>query len=343
MVESYGIVSPNEKERLAAVQRYKILDTPPAGALDRITRLATRLFKVPIALIGIADGDRIWFKSRQGLEVQQIECEPELFTLTDASFDSSTNPLVAGLGLRFCAAAPLSTPDGYSIGTICVGDFSPRQVTDGEEETLKELAALVMDVMELQLTQTTTQIEAAQRVLTFKEKERTERKTANRDLLTGLKNRYAFDIELQWHALQTGEEGSDVAVVIVNLDGLENVNDANDTKEHEQRDLLLKSFARALRSVFRDNDTAYHFSSSEFALLLPLKRKGDIDSLKQIIQQRLVRVISQARQVVLARVGASAGVAMLSESNGLLPEVVRLAEARMQVQKLERHCATKGY
>jgi eukaryotic-like serine/threonine-protein kinase len=61
-----------ETERLVAVRRYKILDTPPDGAFDRITAIATRLLKVPIALISIVDDDRIWFKSRQGIEADQV-------------------------------------------------------------------------------------------------------------------------------------------------------------------------------------------------------------------------------------------------------------------------------
>lgn len=162
--ESLLLGASKEKERLAAVARYDILDTPPDGAFDRITALAARRFKVPIAIISVVDHDRIWFKSHHGLDVEQIGREPGLcasailsedaYVLVDASVDprSLANPLVAGdFGLRFYAAAPLSTHDGHRLGTLCVIDKAPRTLTDDEIEDLKDLASLVVDQLELRL------------------------------------------------------------------------------------------------------------------------------------------------------------------------------------------------
>jgi sigma-B regulation protein RsbU (phosphoserine phosphatase) len=155
-------VSEEEGERLSAVRRYDVLDTPPDGAFDRITALAARLFEVPIALVTIVDHDRIWFKSRHGTEATQIGRDPGLcasaimhdapYVVTDAITDPRTlaNPLVAGeMGLRFYAAAPLTTPDGYNLGTVCVLDTHRRDVTARELETLSDLAAIVVDELEL--------------------------------------------------------------------------------------------------------------------------------------------------------------------------------------------------
>jgi PAS domain S-box-containing protein len=154
----------DERGRLAAVRRYDILDTPPDGAFDRITAIAARLFSVPIAIVSIVDDDRIWFKSRQGLEIDQIAREPGLcasavlqtepWILTDASRDvrALANPLVAGeFGLRFYAGVPLRTSDGHNLGTLCVMDREPRQVTEEQIAHLRDLAAIVMDEMELRL------------------------------------------------------------------------------------------------------------------------------------------------------------------------------------------------
>src|SRR3954454_9107070 len=156
--------SAQEVERLAAVRRYDILDTPPDGAFDRITRIAARLFDVPIAIVSIVDEDRIWFKSHYGVEVQEIPRSPGLcasaildntpWVLTDAKHDprSLANPLVAGeFGLRFYAGVPLTTADGYNLGTLCVIDREPRSVSDDELEVLTSLARLVMDQLELRL------------------------------------------------------------------------------------------------------------------------------------------------------------------------------------------------
>src|SRR3978361_2362919 len=138
-VVSPSIIPENESQRLAVVKRYDILDTPPAGAFDRITALAARRFNVPISIISIVDHDRIWFKSHHGVDVTQIGRDPGLCAsailsddphiLTDPRIDprSLANPLVAGdFGLRFYAGAPLRTSDGYNLGTLCVLDKRPR-------------------------------------------------------------------------------------------------------------------------------------------------------------------------------------------------------------------------
>ena len=157
-------IIPTEDQRLAAVRRYEILDTPPDGVFDRITALAARRFNVPIAIISIVDEDRIWFKSHHGLAIDQIDRDPGLcasailgddpYLLCDASADprSLANPLVAGdFGLRFYAAVPLTTSDGHKLGTLCVIDREPRTIDDAQIEDLKDLASVVMDQMEMRI------------------------------------------------------------------------------------------------------------------------------------------------------------------------------------------------
>jgi two-component sensor histidine kinase len=154
----------NEPERLAAVRRYDILDTPPDGAFDRITKVAAGLFDVPIAIVSIVDQDRIWFKSHHGLEATEIPRGPGLcasaildskpWVLNDAKYDprALANPLVAGeFGLRFYAGVPLRSAEGFNLGTLCVIDREPREVAEAEIERLSELAAIVMDELELRL------------------------------------------------------------------------------------------------------------------------------------------------------------------------------------------------
>jgi signal transduction histidine kinase len=153
-----------EAERLAAVERYAILDTPPDGAFDRVTRLAALIFDVPISTVSIVDRDRIWFKSRHGIDVQEIDREPGLcasavlqdgpWVVADAEVDPRTldNPLVRGeLGLRFYAGVPLITRDGYHLGTLNVIDREPRQVAAEELSALEDLAGIVVDQLEVRL------------------------------------------------------------------------------------------------------------------------------------------------------------------------------------------------
>ncbi len=154
----------DEPQRLAALRRYDVLDTPPDGAFDRVTALAARLFDVPIALVSIVDEDRIWFKSRYGLEVEEIGRDSGLcasailqsgpWIVTDAAHDPRTmaNPLVAGaLGLRFYLGVPLRTVDGHNLGTLCVIDKVARTVSEADLANLTDLAAMVISELEMRL------------------------------------------------------------------------------------------------------------------------------------------------------------------------------------------------
>jgi len=159
------LLPPNEEARLAAVRRYAILDTPRDGAFDRITRIASHVLEMPIAIVSIVDHDRIWFKSTQGLDgVHQIDRVPGLcasailadepWVVEDARNDPRTlaNPLVAGeFGLGFYAGSQLRTSDGHNLGTLCVIDREPRQLTAEQLGVLDDLAALVVDELELRL------------------------------------------------------------------------------------------------------------------------------------------------------------------------------------------------
>jgi sigma-B regulation protein RsbU (phosphoserine phosphatase) len=158
--------SLDEAGRLAAVRRYEILDTPPDGAFDRIAALAARWLNTPLASVTIVDEDRIWFKALQGLEgVREIPREPGLCAsaicsdrttvIPDTLADpvAASNSLVTGpLGVRFYAAAPVVTADGYRLGTVNVIDTRPRAITEAAMATLADLAAVVTDELELRLS-----------------------------------------------------------------------------------------------------------------------------------------------------------------------------------------------
>jgi GAF domain-containing protein len=158
-------LSSEDAARLTAVRRYEVLDTPPDGAFDRITSLAARIFEVPISIVSIVDHDRIWFKSHHGIDVEQIDREPGLcasaimqkepWVVSDASVDprTLTNSLVCGdLGLRFYVGIPLCTSDGHNLGTFNIIDVEPREFGDDDLEVMKDLAAVIMDELELRLS-----------------------------------------------------------------------------------------------------------------------------------------------------------------------------------------------
>ena len=156
----------DEVERLRAVIRYDILDTPPEETYDRITRLAARIFQVPAALIGILDDDRIWFKSRYGLELTEaprntgplaavlLQKEPFFIDVDDTS-GTPVLALPASGGeygdARFCAGVPLTTPDGFTVGALLLVDTKPRAFDTAELASLEDLAALIMEQLKLRL------------------------------------------------------------------------------------------------------------------------------------------------------------------------------------------------
>ncbi|MEV6804654.1 GAF domain-containing SpoIIE family protein phosphatase [Streptomyces sp. NPDC051132] len=180
-----------EVGRMEAVRRYDILDTPPDGAFDRVAALAARLFDVPVATVTIVDEDRIWFKAAHGLDgVSEIGRDPGLcgsavlrddaLVIPDTLLDEVAcgNPLVTGpLGVRFYAAAPITTADGHKLGTVNVLDTKPRSITSEQTATLTDLAAIVMDEMELRLSALRT-VRQEQRAA---EVERAAREQAERD------------------------------------------------------------------------------------------------------------------------------------------------------------------
>jgi GAF domain-containing protein len=155
----------NEVERLAALRRLQILDTGPEKIFDDLTLLASYISQTPIALISLVDKERQWFKSRIGLDVEETSRDasfcahailnPELLivpdTLQDARFFH--NPLVLEApNIRFYAGAPLQTAEGFSMGTLCVIDRSPRNLSEGQKRALEALARQASELIEFRRT-----------------------------------------------------------------------------------------------------------------------------------------------------------------------------------------------
>ncbi len=152
-----------EAARLADLRSYRILDTGPEVVFDRITALASRLFRTPIALISLIDEDRQWFKSRQGLATPETPREhafcdhairsDEVLVVEDALQDERfvANPLVTGApNIRFYAGAPIRTRRGHRLGTVCIIDTRPRQPLDIDGAVaLQALAELTSAEFEL--------------------------------------------------------------------------------------------------------------------------------------------------------------------------------------------------
>lgn len=151
-----------ETSRIDVLRQYEILDTPPDFSLDGLTRLAARIFDVPVALVSFVDTNRVWFKSHFGLEEQEILLEPglcasailsdELYLVEDAIKNpgSQDNTLVTGKEkIRFYAGMPLRTKEGFNLGAFCIMDKKPRKFSQAEKEILGNLSELVLNHLEL--------------------------------------------------------------------------------------------------------------------------------------------------------------------------------------------------
>lgn len=257
----------NEKSRLAALHALRILDTEPEERFDRVTRLATKLFNVPIALVSLVDKDRQWFKSSIGLDVKETPKEYSFCghaihqsnilivedTLQDKRF--SDNPLVLGSPyIRFYAGQPITSPCGENIGTLCIIDTKSRTLSAEDIISLTDLAALVSD--EFVLSQ-----------------------LAIMDGLTQISNRRGFT-RLGQHSLDRATRKNNQCHLA--YFDLNNFKFCNDNYGHMIGDKVLRIFAQQMKNTFRLSDICARIGGDEFVVLLT-------DSELVTAQQAIVR------------------------------------------------------
>lgn len=244
----------NEVDRLAALHRLRVLDQGPSGHLDRLTRLAAKLFDVPMVTVSLVDSNRLWFASRQGLEMSEVpRCDAfcahaildyDMMIVPDTHADARCvdSPVVTEPPhIRFYVGAPLSLTTGEIIGTLCVMGREPRQVDENELAALRDIADAVereFHVAELLLA----------------------------DPLTGLANRPAAEdagrriLELARRRLEP------ISAIYLDLIGMR---DINEERGHRGGDAHILRTAEVLRTTLRRSDVLARVGSDEFAAILP--------------------------------------------------------------------------
>ncbi|HEI8864991.1 TPA: sensor domain-containing diguanylate cyclase [Serratia odorifera] len=261
----------NEALRVQALHALKVLDTAAEERFDRITRMARRLFRVPIALV---DENRQWFKSNCGLSAQETSrdisfCGHAILgddilmipdTLQDPRF--ADNPLVTATPhIRFYAGCPLSYTQDLKLGTLCLIDDKPRQFDDEDANTLRDLAAMVE--AELRSFQASTS-----------------------DELTGISNRRGFQFLSRYSLNDCQRHQVSASLVFIDLDKFKQI---NDNYGHHAGDRALVTFAGLLKSVFRDVDIIARFGGDEFVVLVAGKKRfeteRDVNRLQQQLEQ----------------------------------------------------------
>ncbi|NKB36649.1 MAG: diguanylate cyclase [Gammaproteobacteria bacterium] len=243
----------DEPERLTTLRALGILDSPPDEHFDRITRLAKKLFEVPIALISLVDENRQWFKSCIGLNVSETGRDisfcghailgSDLFIINNASEDErfADNPLVLNEPyIRFYAGCPLKAPNGQKLGTLCIIDQEPRSFDKSDLEALVDLASMVeSEIAAMQL--------------------------ATSDELTGILNRRGF-MQIARHSLDLCKrEKTPASLIFIDIDNFKPV---NDEFGHAEGDRILKVFAEELNGQCRKSDTLARLGGDEFVVLL---------------------------------------------------------------------------
>jgi diguanylate cyclase (GGDEF)-like protein len=303
---------PDDAERVAQLRSLAILDTDPEERFDRVTRLAQRLFGVPIALVSLVDADRQWFKSKQGLDATETPradafCTyailgDEVLQVQDATTDPrfADNPLVLGAPeIRFYAGCPIEGPDGAKLGTLCIIDSQPRQLTDSDLGLLRDLAEMVeAEIAAIQM--------------------------ATGDQLTGLSNRRGFEVIGPEIMAICTTRSMRATLIYLDLDGLKTINDA---LGHEAGDRALREFADQLRGVFRGSDLIARIGGDEFAVMLV--GEGDPTAIRRL-RDALARRNSEAGAPY--RLEASLGVSMFDPAT---PETLEALSARADAAMYE--------
>ena len=242
-----------EAERLDALRKLELLDTPPSEAFDRITRMAAQLFGLPVAAVSLTDADRQWFKSRVGVEHTTIPRDRapcakvaesgELLVVPDMLGDACFHDShLASTGVRFYAGAPLMTRDGYCLGAMCVLGPEPRQISDAERKGLADLASMVMAQIELQ--------HAIGRI----------------DPGSGLPNRNQFIEDLADLANER-PAGEARLAAMVNLATPEQLSDALRALGAGYLDEIVGEAVRMLRAAIGPSRKLYHVATTQFVFL----------------------------------------------------------------------------
>lgn len=243
----------DEPRRLAALRALGVLDTAAEERFDRLTRMAKRLFRVPIALVSLVDENRQWFKSCVGLEASETSRDisfcghailgDDIFIIPNAVADArfADNPLVVGEpNIRFYAGCPLHAANGAKVGTLCVIDAQPREFDHDDAQALHDLALMV-------------------------EAELIAFQAATTDELTGISNRRGFRLLAQYSLNFCARQNLPVSLAFLDLDKFKSI---NDRFGHAAGDQALAAFAEQMRASFRSADLLARLGGDEFVVLL---------------------------------------------------------------------------
>lgn len=303
----------DEAARLLALSAYGLLDSVPESAYDDIVRLAATLCDAPAAAIAVLDRERVWFKARVGVAAGELprshsicaeliwQAQPDRLLLiedvaADARFAALGLSLEDGRPLRFYAGAPLWTPDGHPLGTVCVLDAVPRTLRAAQAEGLAALSRQIQHLFELrryaieqrrllaEREAFALQLERAQADLQQRNEQLLH--SASHDALTGLLNRTAL-AQLQGNP-DTMHQLGRVAYTLMLID-VDHFKQVNDRHGHLLGDRALRAVADAVAGSIREGDVAIRYGGEEFLVVLPGTRLAAAAEVGERIRARVAR------------------------------------------------------
>ncbi|EOK5704304.1 sensor domain-containing diguanylate cyclase [Vibrio vulnificus] len=307
----------NEPQRIADLHSLHILDTAAEERFDRVTRIARRLFDVPIALVSLVDEDRQWFKSCFGLDASETPRDisfcghailgNDIFVVEDACEDErfADNPLVTGTPhIRFYAGVPLFYEDKSCLGTLCIIDSKPRTLNEDERLDLIDLAKMA-------------------------ERELAATHSAAIDDLTQISNRRGFMTLAKKSMAYCEVGGYPYSIAYLDLNGFKPI---NDRFGHQEGDHALKAFADTMKKSFRESDVFARLGGDEFVVFM----SGASRSVAQIAIQRFTEALQRYNQSANRGYDLSfcAGIVSVEpDANISLDELLSQADKAMYQQK----------
>ncbi|MFM9139001.1 MAG: diguanylate cyclase domain-containing protein, partial [Solirubrobacterales bacterium] len=281
-----GISAAEEEARLAELRDLAILDTPDEPEFNDLVETASRIAGKPIALMTLLDEDRQWFKARKGLDATEtprdvafcnraIESPNEPLIVEDARSDPrfAENPLVTGdPHVAFYAGMPIVTSEGHALGTICVIDREPGELTDDQVEALKGISRQAAALLELR--------RRTRNLNSVLDQERSDRnEAAFRDRLTGLPDREVLE-----KAIDSRDRKEPAGLIVIELVRFSEVNAA---LGRDGGDAVLQSVARIIAERLTANDTLARVDGTTFAAFLPRMRATPTSALARDLSEAL--------------------------------------------------------
>lgn len=270
----------NEAARIAELKKYKLLDTFSENDFDNITKLVAAICEVPIALITLLDLERNFFKSHVGVDFNQsprnisfcghaILEDDEIFIVEDATKDErfDDNPLVTENQAVFYAGVPLINPNGFKLGTLCVFDHKPRQLTDVQIISLKALAKQVVNLIELR-KKNSLLIEIQKELQNRNERLETFAHVVSHDLKSPLANITSLTRFLKEENIENLSTDSkmyldyieDSSLTLKNyINGILKFYKADELLDSQKEDVLLKELFDEINEVLISDDTLFDF------------------------------------------------------------------------------------